>query len=907
MPHVIRFEDPHGTEIAHVGGKAASLGRLVEMGFRVPTGFSVSTQAHSEFLSSGELANQIHGIVSALDFDDAADLETRTAEIRQLIVTTDIPTAIADSIKIAYTTFGVDSYVAVRSSGTAEDLAEASFAGMYDTYLDIVGVDNLLDAVRRCWASMWTSRVTAYRKQLGFDGEAERLAVVIQQMVSPDVAGVMFTANPMTARTDEIVLNASWGLGEGVVSGMLNPDTVILDRETLDLKSFDIGGKEKKVVRNPDTGVGTVELTTTADEQGACSLLESQAQDLAMVGRDIMQAYGGLPQDIEWAFANDTFYILQTRPVTGVDFTWDEDVDGWQPPAEQPDTTWTYTWSEMYWTGGISPLFYSCRAYECYLNYSRFATLFGFEDVANVRWHKYRRGTAYFNADAERSWLTQQWPGQLRDLTNIPPVWHDEFIAKPASKVGLLRLWARVHLLQPEHGVTRWFNTTYDYLDNRTAEADGPTLEQIEALNDKELVAAAEKQVAFVDEWYVTLWPPFFFYATGALGGLGKLLEHWYDGDTATTFQDLICGIPGNKAALEGEALFDLVDQIRKSAVLQGLFDEHQGAAFFDAVRASENQAVREFVADYDKFIHEHGHRGHQDRDFYYDRRVENAALDYDAFTQLLSTDDPVHPSVIMDKLVRRREAVTAAVTANLMSKPLGSLRATIFQYLAKYCLRFLKYRDDERHYLDRLTYGKKKIFREIGERMFKQGLTDAADDFWFLARHELYDYLDGSAPAKLTKAKMKARKRVFHKRNERQEPTPTWIRNGVAIDLSAEQSDEDLPAGTLLGISTSHGIASGVSRIVPQLDQIGRVENGDILVCNSTDPGWMSVFPKIRGLVLETGGMLAHGACLSREYGIPAVQVRDAMQQVPDAVEITVDGNAARVYPVAEAEVESV
>ena len=139
----------------------------------------------------------------------------------------------------------------------------------------------------------------------------------------------------------------------------------------------------------------------------------------------------------------------------------------------------------------------------------------------------------------------------------------------------------------------------------------------------------------------------------------------------------------------------------------------------------------------------------------------------------------------------------------------------------------------------------------------------------------------------------------MFHRRNERLEPTPTWIRNEVPIDLStAAVGTEDLPDGTLVGISTSHGIATGVSRIVPQLDQIGRVQNGDILICNSTDPGWMSVFPKIRGLVLETGGMLAHGACLSREYGIPAVQVRDAMRQVPDAVSITVDGNAARVYP---------
>lgn len=899
MSNVIGFNHARATDINAVGGKASSLGRLVANGYRVPPGFSVSTAAHSEFLNTDNLAERLHQLIATLDFDDAAALEARTAEIREHIVNTTIPASITSDIVAAYAGLGGNVNVAVRSSGTAEDLAQASFAGMYDTYLDIVGIDDLLAAVRRCWASMWTARVTAYRHQQGFDGEAERLAVVVQQMVSPVAAGVMFTANPLTARTDEIVLNASWGLGEGVVSGILNPDTFILNRDTLALKSFDIGGKEKKIVRDPQTGRGTIQTVTSHDERSRASLSTPQARELAAVGREIMQAYGGLPQDIEWAWCEDKFYILQTRPVTGVEFTWDEDVDGWQPPVEAPDTTWTYTWSEMYWTGGISPLFYSCRAYECYMNYSRFAQLFGFKDITNVRWHKYRRATAYFNADAERSWLTQQWPGQLRDLTNIPPAWHQPFINQPVSKWGLLRMWLRVHLLAPQYGVTRWFATTYDYLDNRTADADGPSVDELRRMSDESLIKAAEDRVAFVDEWYKTLWPPFFFYATGALGGLAKLLQYWYGGNVGTTFQDLICGIPGNQAALEGEALFELAQRIRESEYLRSLFDRHSKDPFFSAARASDDPIALDFVAAYDKFIVEHGHRGHQDRDFYYDRRVEQPALDYDALRQLLNTDNPIHPKVLMDKLVRRRAAVTAEVCTKLLAKPFGRLRVKIFRFVADYCLRFLKYRDDERHYLDRLTYGKKKVFLEIGRRMHAKGLIDAPDDFWFLARHELYAYLDGSAPPKLCKAKMAARKRVFHRRNERLEPTPTWIRNGVPVDLSATAtSTEELPQGTLVGIATSHGIATGVARIVPQLNQIGRVQNGDILVCNSTDPGWMSVFPKIRGLVLETGGMLAHGACLSREYGIPAVQVRDAMRQVPDAVPITVDGNTARVYP---------
>jgi phosphohistidine swiveling domain-containing protein len=901
MSPVIGFEDTHATDPAIVGGKACSLGRLVGGGFRVPAGFAVSTQAHSAFLRHGDLESRIHDLLRALDFDDAPGLELRTAQIRHLIEATEIPIDIAEPVRAAYLQLGDAVNVAVRSSGTAEDLAQASFAGMYDTYLDVRGAEDVLDAVRRCWASMWTARVTAYRHRLGFDGEAERLAVIVQEMIAPAAAGVMFTANPLTARVDEIVLNSSWGLGESVVAGTVNPDTFVLNRDTLTVKSRQLGSKEKKVVRDPATDRGTVTVVTTESERAEASLTDAQAAMLAAIGRDVMLHHGGLPQDIEWARCGDTFYVLQARPVTGVEFTWDEDVDGWQVAPDDPTTTWTYTWSEMYWTGGISPLFYSCRAYECYLNYSRFAGLFGFKDITNVRWHKYRRATAYFSADAERAWLTQQWPGQLRDLTNIPPAWQADFVAQPVSWWGLLRMWARVHVLEPQFGVTRWFATTYDYLDNRTADADGPSIEELRHMRDAELIDTAEARVAFVDEWYRTLWPPFFFYATGALTGLSKLLQAWVGDPGGTAFQALICGIPHNKAAVEGEALFELAQRIRDSAALRRLFEAHPRAAFLDAARRSDEPTVQAFIAAYDAFIHAHGHRGHQDRDFYYDRRVENPALDYDALLQLLHTDNPVHPSVQMDRLVERREAVTAEICAKLADLPLGGLRVKIFRFVADYCLRFLKYRDDERHYLDRLTYGKKKIFAELGRRMFERGMLDAPDDFWFLARHELYDYFHGKAPVALCKAKMAARKRVFHRRNERLEPTPTWIRNDAAIDLSSAIADAaDLPAGTLVGIATSHGVATGTSRIVPQLDQIGRVQNGDILVCNSTDPGWMSVFPKIRGLVLETGGILAHGACLSREYGIPAVQVRDAMRQVPDGEAITVDGNNARVYPAA-------
>jgi pyruvate,water dikinase len=213
---MIWFADPGGTDIDKVGGKGANLGRLANAGFPVPSGFVVDTGAYLAHIDP--IRDEIATMLDSIDYEDAEALERVVEQIRQRIVGIDMPAAIAASIKAAYQELG-DVYVAVRSSGTAEDLEGASFAGLHDTYLDIKGIDDVLDAVKRDWASLWTARAVAYRKRGGFT-EFPSIAVVVQTMVASQVSGVMFTGNPLNAATDEIMLNASWGLGEAVVQGI---------------------------------------------------------------------------------------------------------------------------------------------------------------------------------------------------------------------------------------------------------------------------------------------------------------------------------------------------------------------------------------------------------------------------------------------------------------------------------------------------------------------------------------------------------------------------------------------------------------------------------------------------------------------------------------------------------------
>jgi len=896
---IILFDDVRAVDVALVGGKAASLARLTQAGFKVPPGFTVSTAAQAGFFAAHKLDTAVADLLESLDYDNPLALERATAQIRALIESQPLPEEMTADIERHYAAMGADIYVAVRSSGTAEDLVEASFAGLHDTYLDIRGSAAVVDAIRRCWASMWSARATAYRYRGGYEHVTSRIAVIVQQMITAEVAGVMFTGNPLTARTDEIVINASWGLGEGVVSGILTPDEYVLALDTLDIKRAVIGDKEVQIVRDP-TGSGTLRVDVPHSLREAMSLSAGKAQTLADLGREVLRFYGGLPQDIEWALAGGEIHLLQSRPITGVEFTWDEDVDAWHTAPDDENTVWTHTWCEQFLTGGITPLFSSLRSWECQVNWTHFAKVYGFDEITDVRWFKYKRATWYFNADAEKLWQKLMWPAALRDLTNIPPAWQAEYARDETSLIEVARMWIRLHVMEPKYGLFGWFRTTYAWIDGRVDEAKGPDDDTLRRLSDAALKKQCDKSAQLVADFFETLWPGFFWIAPGALGMLNVLLTRWYDGDLQSVYQDLIAGIPDTALVREARDLWHVADIINNSPRLTACLHAHPDGAFFKALETFDEG--RSFLAEYASFIAAHGHRGHQDRDIYYMRRCEDPSIDYRAFRALQSAGGDNRPELIEERLLSRRKGATDAVVECFMKQNLGGIKCEIFKTVLGYTLRVLKFRDDERHYLDRLTLQKKRVFSEIGRRLVARGVLQADDDFFFLARHELYEVFDGRGAMPLVRAKIAARRRAFVARNARTEDTPTYIRADRILQLDNRVEQTQDSDGVLRGFGTSRGEVTGRARVVRNMNEIGRVEKDDILICNSTDPGWMPIFPLIKGLVLETGGMLAHGACLSREYGLPAVQLRNAIQLIADGALIRMNGDSGEILILDEA-----
>ena len=475
---VVPFTDPLARDIAVAGGKGSNLAALTAASLTVPPGFCVTTHAYATFSAAIGLHERVGHLLSVLG-EEAADVEMHTAELRRFIVESIMPGAVARAILDAYGAMEPGAFVAVRSSGTAEDLAGSSFAGLHDTYLDIRGEDEVLDAVKRCWASMWTARATSYRRTKGFDQTQAKIAVVVQKMVEADVAGVLFTANPLTAATDEIVINAAYGLGEALVSGIATPDEHVLDLDSLKVKEQRVGAKEVSIVRDRSKNSGTVEQPVSEADRQRFALTDAQLEELGELGRRVMALYGGFPQDIEWAIEKNSLYLLQARPVTGVNLSWDEHLEFWQTLAEDDDTLWTRSWADEVWNGAISPLTYSYRGHMFTVSAQECARLCGIEGGIGSRLYKFHKSEAYYNTAIQQRFIECTALPFVRPgiLAHAPPDARERILAAPLSLFSYLKM--HIGMIARGYGPYKWFRIAHDYLENRIDEANGRSREAL--------------------------------------------------------------------------------------------------------------------------------------------------------------------------------------------------------------------------------------------------------------------------------------------------------------------------------------------------------------------------------------------------------------------------------------------
>lgn len=877
-PLVRPLSDPALT-LAEAGGKGLNLGVMVRAGLPVPGGFVLTTAAYRTFVEANGL-----GPALARAWADAAaagpgELEARSAELRAAFSAGVPPAGLATALREAWAALG-GGPVAVRSSATAEDLPDASFAGQQDTELHVLGADAVEAAARRVWGSLWNARAMAYRARLGLAPDGVALAVVVQRMAPATAAGVLFTVHPLTGRPDRTVINATWGLGEALVAGRVNPDTYVVEKAGGRVLRVELGDK---AVMTAPAAAGTAEVEVPAAERARRALSDAQAAALTRHAVTLEALFGG-PQDVEWALVDGEPVLLQSRAVTTPPPQVPGD-DAW-PPTERaerwPFDFWTQQDMGERWPEPVTPLTWSVSEP---MNQAILDGMLAGLDApyaGRVRWSLRAAGRVYMNEGALLHAYCQGMGMPLAMMASglthpgATPVGPTGWQLGPALR-HLGFFWKAA--VGWEQNVAR-FAAAFPQLD---AWVDEFLRRDLAELDDAALLAEAH------DVWFARVCQYVAWHSNATSLSMGSLTElealvGRHGGDAALA-QELVGGLTGVLAAEMVPDLAAMADALRAA----GLAERVLALPPADAERELRTEPRAEaFRAALAHFLRRHGHRGATEAELRLPRWTEAPAEVIELLAPYLRDAGP-RPGV--EAAAARREAATAAFRARL-----GWFARASFDRALERCHRFARLRDNGQSYIVRLLMPMRMLYAELSRRHAARGWLREADDLWFLVLEELRAVTAAGSPAAAgldLQARADAR-RAAH---------TFWLGQVApeALDAELEPVAAPIPPGDdpslLVGIPASRGEVTGVARVVASPQEASRLAPGEILVTRATDPGWTPVFSTIGGAVLEVGGLLSHGAIVAREYGLPAVvAVPAATRRIPDGARVTVNGTTGKV-----------
>ncbi|HJV12944.1 MAG TPA: PEP/pyruvate-binding domain-containing protein [Propionibacteriaceae bacterium] len=843
MIFIKQFDELGRDDIDQAGGKGANLGELTRAGFPVPPGFVIVTDAYRAYGAEHQLAGKITTL--AAPTDDPGGYESASQQIRALF-TDEISDALRDEVARAYAALGEDVPVAVRSSATAEDLPEASFAGQQDTYLNVRGLEDLLAAVRDCWASLWTSRAMAYRARQGIDPATVSLAVVVQHMVHAEAAGVMFTANPSNGRRDQVVISAAWGLGESVVSGSVNTDNIVVRKPDGAVESSETADK---AVMTVPAERRTQERPVPAEQRRQPVLSDSAAAELAGYGTRIEDHYGA-PQDIEWALANGQFFILQARPITAL------------PEAESPiPTDWPVPDpSAMYVRASIveqlpdplTPLFADMIDGAVTRSLQRLFQEFIGEEV--IRYHDVGlptiNGYAYYGYSRS---------GMARLMWKSPRAF--QALLTGAS--------------QP-----RWRNYShprYRRIVNDWAARD------LKGMTSAQLLDGVQELVDAAAEYYTAVQTIIPIAATS------EILFTWFY-DAAIRQKDdppaqvFVLGSDSQPIRAE-KSLYDLATWTRDHRELAETLSALSPREFLERAGTSQDPVWHEWHTRFQAHLNTFGHT------------IYN--LD---FANPVPADDPVplletlrffvsgkgsDPYQRQRSLATRREQATAVVLARL-----DPVRAKFFRRLLHWAQSVAPVREDALADVGLAWPQVRRMLLEIGRRLQEAGVISDSEGVFWLHRSEIAEGVGNLAD------QVEQRKAVW--RGQLRATPPQLLPKGGWGDMFRKwmpAASEEQTGDVIKGIAGSMGAVTAPARVLGGPQEFGQMRPGDVLVASITTPAWTSLFAMASGVVTDIGGPLSHSSIVAREYGIPAVLgTAVATRRIHSGQMIKVDGDAGTV-----------
>ena len=865
---VLDFQEVDKHKLSAVGGKGANLGELSRIeGIQVPKGFCVTTEVYKRMIGHNKELNTLLNQLSLLKTDDRERISDISGKIRRVIERVKSPKDIEEVVTGYLTKFGEDNAYAVRSSATAEDLPMASFAGQQDTYLNIIGKDAILQHISKCWASLFTDRAVIYRIQNGFDHRKVYLSVVIQRMVFPQASGIMFTADPVTSNRKVLSIDASFGLGEALVSGLVNADIYkVREGSIIDKK---ISSKKMAIYALKE--VGTEKREIDSKWQNTQTLTDKQILQLEVMGRKI-EAHFGSPQDIEWCISNDTFFIVQSRPITTL-----------YPIPENDGKNRVYmsVGHHQMMTEAIKPLG---------MSFLHFLSFWWGENLKAA-------GGRFFKD------LTHDLASPLRKLI-VSSIGKADVLMQSAllsllQRKGFVKSLPRGKgtISQGTEGLSGVIQAIKIYLKNDVAIIEEliahneglirDMKQRIEKVSGDELFEfilqdTKELMKAFLNSTNVgvlTLW----FYASD---WINKKMEKWLGEKNAVG--TLSQSVANNVTSEMGLDLLDVSDVVRQYPVVIEYLKQAVDETFFkDLTKLEGGNDVSDSIQTY---LEKYGMRCPGEIDITKSRWSEKPTTLIPAILGNIKTVQPNARSSKFEQGRLEAEEKERDILHRLEHLPGGKRKAKKTEKMISILRNFTGYREYPKYsVMKRFQIYKNALMKEA-VKLVQKGVIREKKDIYYLSFEELREAVNTK---QLDYSIITGRKEDYET-YEKLRPPRVMTSEGEII--SGEYNCGNIPQGALAGIPVSSGIIEGRARVVLKMAD-AHIEDGDILVTAFTDPSWTPLFVSVKGLVTEVGGLNTHGAVITREYGLPAVVgVENATKLIKDGQKIRVNGTEGYV-----------
>lgn len=863
-----------------VGGKGWNLGRLTRYGFKTPIGGVLSVYVYEQFILENELNQSIEAISQTITLDNVQEESSlkKLDEIRDKIKAGEIPPNIRDELTRTLQVLNIfNSALAVRSSASMEDSSTLSFAGIHDSHLNISGLNNLISAIKECYASLWTPRAIAYRRKMNVQDEEVLLGVVIQEMIHAEAAGIGFSCDPQTGEEDVIVINANFGLGESVVGGLIQPDEYYLDNNPRlakpSISSIRLGSKEGITLPQEDGGTNFFPTLEVIDKQVLSN------QKIEQLGLIILRTFDALGQgidnqDVEWVFNGREFVLVQARPVTAIPkITYSELKD-------QPEI-----WSNGNFRDAGPMVFSTLGNRMCKdivdIVFSAHLKAVGYPIIPGLK------NTRIFNGRMYANLSLLQW--QFYDCFGLTPSSTNETTGGHQPEIKINEKGA-YHGLRGLKRLSRFYKyvlalnkskknavKTFLVADQYTRELrkrDFKTLPDQDFLKIYTEIMLARKDYL-----------PTFAFMSGAATYpnqklVNKLKKHLKaQGNSLATA--VLAGVAQITSAQHGYRLMELAQVVREDSEAKKFFlSQPFNPLNWDNALSDCSLFKKSFI----DFLDEFGHRGVYELEICNPRWRENPSYLLDIIKNSIETADL--------KKIQEQQQLKADQAWEEISRALPFYQKAIVHYWAKEASKGAELREMSKSVLIKFFEPLRLMFEEIGRRLQERAILEHKNDVYYCALSELASILCDEWDGHCLKYLVAERKTTTE---ELESLDPPDI---IIDDVPRFAKPAHIISGKMLsGLGVAAGKASGIARLISHPNEWAKLEAGNIMVAPSTDPGWTPLFLKVSGIVMETGGFLSHGAIVAREYGIPSVvNIPGVMKIIPDGTEITVDGDNGQV-----------